>query len=64
MADRILRFPEVKALTGLARSTIYYRIQHGDFPAPIKLGPRTAGFIESEVHAWLDKCIERSRGAA
>lgn len=51
MSERILRFPEVRALSGLSRSTIYLRIAEGLFPKPILLGPRMIGWRESEVAA-------------
>jgi len=51
MSERILRFPEVRALSGLSRSTIYLRIAEGLFPKPIPLGPRMVGWRESEVAA-------------
>ena len=52
--DRILRLPEVVALAGLSRATIYHRINEGDFPKSLKLGPRSVGQKESQVTAWLD----------
>ena len=58
---RILRLSEVRARTGLARSTIYLRIAQGSFPKPISLGPRAVGWIEAEVDAWLRQQIEASR---
>jgi len=36
--DRWLRLREVLFLTGLPRSTLYYRIQKGRFPRPQKKG--------------------------
>jgi prophage regulatory protein len=51
MSDRILRLPEVKALCGLGRSTIYLRVNERLFPRPILLGPRMVGWRESEVAA-------------
>lgn len=51
MHERILRFPEVKSLSGLSRSTIYLRILEGLFPRPILLGPRMVGWRESEIAA-------------
>jgi len=51
MSERILRLPEVKALSGLSRSTIYLRMAEGLFPRAIALGPRMIGFRESEVAA-------------
>lgn len=43
----LLRLPEVKAVTGLSRSTIYSWISAGRFPQPIKLGLRTVALGES-----------------
>jgi prophage regulatory protein len=51
MPERILRFPEVKNLSGLSRSTIYLRISERLFPRPILLGPRMVGWRESEIAA-------------
>lgn len=61
MATAILRFPSVKARTGLSRSTIYLRISLGEFPQPISLGGRAVGWIEAEVDDWLCHQIEASR---
>ena len=58
MATAILRLPTVKARTGLSRSTIYLRISEGRFPAPVSLGGRAVGWIESEVNGWIDQQIE------
>ena len=58
MADRILRLKDVMKKTGLAKSTIYQKIKDGDFPAQIKLGKRAAGWIESEVDAWIASRIQ------
>lgn len=49
----ILRRREVETKTGLSRSTIYSYIAKGQFPAPINLGPRTVGWVESEIDDWL-----------
>jgi prophage regulatory protein len=49
----ILRLRQVVARTGLARSTLYERIQAGTFPAQISLGPRAVGWLESDVEAWI-----------
>ena len=61
MPTRILRLPEVKERTGLSRSTIYLYISKGAFPASISLGPRTVGWIESEIEEWLQSRICKSR---
>lgn len=60
----ILRRKQVEARTGLSRSTIYDRIKAGTFPAPISLGEKSVGWIESEIDAWLNARIQESRKAA
>lgn len=65
MSHSILRLPEVKARTGLSRSTIYLRMSEGSFPASISLGgPRAVGWLASDVDRWLDRQIEASRKTA
>lgn len=64
MASRILRLPAVTALTGLSRSTIYLRMAARRFPRPVRLGDRAVGWIESEVHQWLEERIQASRKSA
>ena len=59
--QRIIRLPEVKARTGQSRSTIYQRVKEGLFPAPINLGGRNVGWLETEVDNWIVSCIEKSR---
>lgn len=51
--DKILRLPDVKARTGLSRSSIYNYIRAGNFPEAVRLGPRTVGWLESAVEAWI-----------
>ena len=50
---RILRLPEVIALTGLSRSSIYKRIDDGTFPRQVCLGGRAVGWWEHEIQKWL-----------
>lgn len=59
--QRILRLPEVCALTGLGRSFIYQLQAEGRFPQRIKLGARAAGWVEEEVQMWLGDRIAESR---
>ncbi|MBL4572627.1 MAG: AlpA family transcriptional regulator [Gammaproteobacteria bacterium] len=62
MQTTILRLPEVKARTGLSRSTIYARISEGRFPESISLGDRAVGWLDHEIQEWLDSRIRDSRG--
>ncbi|TIX72071.1 MAG: AlpA family phage regulatory protein [Mesorhizobium sp.] len=60
MVQAILRRQEVERITGLPRSTIYDRIQKNTFPAPIKIGVRSVGWLEQDIAAWQATCIERT----
>jgi prophage regulatory protein len=51
--DRILRIKTVLQVTGLTRSTLYRKVQRGEFPKQIKLSERCAGWREWEVAAWM-----------
>lgn len=53
MVDRILRRREVEHRVGLSRSTLYYRMQRGEFPQPVQLGPRAVGWREADVDEWI-----------
>ncbi|OGT70543.1 MAG: AlpA family transcriptional regulator [Gammaproteobacteria bacterium RIFCSPLOWO2_02_FULL_57_10] len=64
MASTILRLPDVKARTGLSRSTIYLRVSEGKFPSPIVLGGRAVGWVEAELETWIEDQIASSRQPA
>lgn len=55
MTDRYLRRREVEAETGLSRSTIYRRMEAGDFPRPRQIGPGCVRWPESDIRSWKDK---------
>lgn len=61
MAYTILRLPEVKARTGLSRSSIYLRMTNHEFPRPVSLGGRAVGWVEADIENWLAEKIESSR---
>jgi prophage regulatory protein len=54
----ILRRKQVEARTGPSRSTLSARIKAGMFPAPVSLGPRAVGWIESDVQRWVSDRID------
>ncbi len=59
--ERILRLADVKARTGLSRSTIYLNIKKGTFPRHYTLGARCVGWLESEIDAWIVGRISKCR---
>jgi prophage regulatory protein len=59
--QRILRLPEVCAVTGLGRSFIYQLQAAGSFPQRVKLGVRAVGWLEDEVQRWLSDKVAKDR---
>ena len=59
-----LRLPDVKAFTGLSKTSIYARIREKTFPAPIRLGPRSVAWVRSEIQQWAADRVYASRSAA
>lgn len=54
------RLPEVKAHTGLSRSSLYRRIAEGTFPAPVKIGARASAWSSAEIERWkAERIAER-----
>jgi prophage regulatory protein len=51
---QIVRLPDVIRRTGLGRSSIYAAIRRGEFPRPIKIGPRAVGFVSSQIDGWIE----------
>jgi prophage regulatory protein len=54
MATKILRLMGVLDTVCVSKSTIYQWVADGKFPAPVRLGPRSVGWRQSEVDAWLE----------
>ena len=52
--DRLLRRPEVEALTGLARATIYQKMAAGHFPRPVKIDTRAVAWPLSVIEKWIE----------
>jgi prophage regulatory protein len=51
---KFLRLPSVIDKVGLSRSQIYKLIQRGDFPEPVKIGPKISVWIEEKLEMWMD----------
>ena len=61
---QLLRRRQVEGLVGLRRSAIYAAIAEGRFPKQIHLGPRSVGWLASEVDAWIAERVAESRPAS
>ncbi|GAA0298204.1 helix-turn-helix transcriptional regulator [Rhodovulum strictum] len=58
--NALLRTPDVCAVTGMARPTLYEAMAKGLFPRPIKLGEKSSAWPATECNAIL---AARIRGA-
>jgi len=54
-SKRLMRKPEVLNISGIeSHSTLYYLVNKGTFPAPVKISERAVAWRESEVLDWID----------
>jgi prophage regulatory protein len=51
--ERILRQPEVEAVTSLKRTSIWRLERAGDFPKRRKIAPGINGWLASEIDEWM-----------
>lgn len=52
-AEAVLRLPDVIALVGLSRASVYAKVAERRFPGPIKLTAHASGWRLGDVRAWL-----------
>jgi prophage regulatory protein len=50
---RFLRFPAVRARTGLSRSTIWRLERQGSFPRHRRISRNAVAWVEDEVAEWM-----------
>jgi prophage regulatory protein len=53
LPSRFLRFPEIRARTGLWRSTIWRMERRGDFPRHRRISPNSVAWLEEELTTWI-----------
>jgi prophage regulatory protein len=59
----LVRLNQVKARTGLSRSTLYAYVRNGRFPAPVAISERCVAWVEGEIDRWIeDRIATRTRG--
>jgi prophage regulatory protein len=57
----LISYKEVERLTSLTRRTIHRRIESGNFPKPIQIGPQRKAFVRGEVLEWIENLIATQR---
>jgi prophage regulatory protein len=50
--DRLLRRKDVEARVGLSRTSIYRKMDEGDFPRPKRLKSGAVRWEEAKIEAW------------
>ncbi|EFI2805069.1 helix-turn-helix transcriptional regulator [Escherichia coli] len=60
LEDQFVDMAFITNLTGLTDKWYYKLIKDGLFPKPVKLG-RSSRWLKSEVEAWLQERINKSR---
>lgn len=54
---RLLRFPAVRHMTGLSRSTIWRLERAKMFPRHVRLSANTVAWLEEEVRDWIRRKV-------
>jgi prophage regulatory protein len=55
---RLLRFPAVRHMTGLSRSTIWRLERAKTFPRHVRLSANTVAWLEDDVRDWIRRKLE------
>ena len=61
--NQLLRRTQVQELTGLSKTSIYKRMNEGDFPQSITLSPKTIRWDRREIDKWIDLQIFNARNS-
>lgn len=52
--NKFIRIETVLERTGVSKAFLYSLIRRGEFPAPTRIAPRCARWIESQVNEWIE----------
>ena len=52
---RIMRIPEVVALLGISRTTLWRLRCRGEFPQPIRVSCGVVGWCADDVYDWIEE---------
>ena len=57
--DELLRFADVLRICGgISRPTVYDRIRRGEFPPPLRFGPKVVRWRAADVQAYLSRYLD------
>lgn len=55
-----VRLNEILRVIPVGRSTFWARVKSGEYPQPVKLGPRTTAWRAEQIHRLIDQLTARS----
>jgi len=58
LSGKWYKLEDVIKMTGLARSSIYFRMKDNEFPQPIKIGKRAIRWTHSDIVKWINGKID------
>ena len=54
---KLIRLPFVEERTGLRKSSVYFGVKAGTFPAPVRLSARAVAWRESDIDRWISERV-------
>lgn len=51
--NRLVRLPEVIDRSGLSRTSIYRKMDAGEFPQSVQLSANTVAWLEADLERWI-----------
>ncbi|MFZ4699172.1 MAG: helix-turn-helix transcriptional regulator [Candidatus Methylumidiphilus sp.] len=52
--------PPIPPIVPVCRSSIWYMVKNGQFPKPVKLGPRTTAWRVEDVRDWIESKSQKA----
>lgn len=59
----LMRLHQVVKTTGVGKSRLYELVAKGDFPPPVRLGPGSVAWVDTEVQTWIRNLMASRLGA-
>ncbi|HKL70862.1 helix-turn-helix transcriptional regulator [Salibaculum sp.] len=53
--DRMLTGAQVRARLGISKTALWEGCRQGTYPAPLRFGPRTVRWLESEIEDFIEE---------
>ncbi len=57
------RLPEILKILPIGRSTWWAKVKSGEYPQPVKLGPRTTAWRAQDIRALVERISQVAGGS-